>query len=280
MMRTNTGHRSSHRPTAWPRIGSAARCCALALLLALGAAVAAPRAMAAQLHVAVAANFLGTLQKLAERYRRVSGDTLSLSSGSTGQLYAQIRQGAPFDLFFSADTQRPQLLDSQGLAVAGSRFTYAVGTLVLWSPRPGVVDRRGQIIRRGAFHFIAMANPRNAPYGAAAQQVLTALGQWEPLNQEKKLVIGADITQTWQFAASGNADMAFVALSQVTGPGGRISGSYWLPPRSDYQPIAQDALILARTTQPAAAQAFEHWLRTSSAAAQIIREAGYRPGAP
>lgn len=247
----------------------------LAVLTALPATVATA-ARAATLHVAVAANFLSTLQKLAVLYRHVSGDSLLLSGGSSGQLYSQIRQGAPFDLFFSADTQRPQLLESEGLAVAGSRFTYALGTLVLWSPRAGVVDRRGQVLRRGGYRFIAVADPRNAPYGAAARQVLTALGLWERLNQEGHLVIGADITQTWQFAASGNADLAFVALSQVIGTGGSIGGSYWLPPRSDYQSIAQDALTLARSPYRAEALAFERWVRTSGDAAQIIRQAGYR----
>jgi len=250
------------------------------VLLATLAALPATAVRAAQLHIAVAANFLGPLQKLAERYRQVSGNTLSLSGGSTGQLYAQIQQGAPFDLFFSADTRRPQLLESQGLGVAGSRFTYAVGTLVLWSPRAGAVDRRGRVLQRGGFRFIAVADPGDAPYGAAAEQVLKGLGLWDRLNREKKIVIGSNITQTWQFAASGNADMGFVALSQVVGPNGGIRGSYWLPPQSDYQPITQDALILARTAQRKAALAFEHWLRTSSAAAQIIRKAGYRTGEP
>lgn len=244
----------------------------------LSASLAARPAAAAQLQIAVAANFLGTLQKLGQRYAKTGGEMLSLSSGSTGQLYAQIRQGAPFDLFFSADTRRPQLLESQGLTVPGSLFTYAVGTLVLWSPHAGTVDRRGQVLQRGAFRFISVADPRNAPYGAAAQQVLTALGLWNSLNREKKIVIGTNITQTWQFAASGNADMGFVALAQVIGKGGRISGSYWLPPQSQYQPIDQGAVILARTTQRASAQAFEHWLRTSRAAAAIIRDAGYRTG--
>jgi molybdate transport system substrate-binding protein len=266
----------------WIRITRATRRAALALALAVlllcGGGLAARPAAAEQLQVAVAANFLGTLQKLADSYHRASGNALSLSSGSTGQLYAQIRQGAPFDLFFSADTRRPQLLESQGLGVAGSRFTYAVGTLVLWSPRAGVVDQRGRVLQGGKFRFIAVADAHDAPYGAAAEQVLTKLGLWDRLNRARKIVVGANITQTWQFAASGNADMAFVALSQVIGAGGKISGSYWLPPQSDYQPIAQDALILARSPKRAAAEAFEHWLRSSSAAAQIIGNAGYRTG--
>ncbi len=252
---------------------------AAALLVVLLSVSFAPRpAAAAELRVAVAANFLGTLQKLAQSYAKSSGNTLSLSGGSTGQLYAQIRQGAPFDLFLSADRRRPQLLESQGLTVAGSRFTYAIGTLVLWSPRAGVVDPRGRVLQRADFRFIAVADPGNAPYGAAAQQVLTGLGLWDRLNREKKIVIGTNITQTWQFAASGNADMGFVALSQVIGQRGRIQGSYWLPPQSQYQPIAQDAVILARTTKRATAEAFERWLRTSRAAAAIIHDAGYRTG--
>jgi len=252
---------------------SAALPCALALVLA--AWLPARSAAAAQLHIAVAANFLGTLRKLAPLFAHASGDTLLPSAGSTGQLYIQITQGAPFDVFLSADAARPQRLQSQGLIVAGSRFTYAVGTVVLWSPRAGAIAGGGKTLRAGGYRFIGVANPKNAPYGAAAQQVLTALGLWIRLNQDKKIVVGEDITQTWQFAASGNDDMSFVALSQVIGPDGKISGSYWLPPRSMYQPIDQDAVILSSTPNKAAAQAFTHWLRTAPQAAAIIRAAGY-----
>ncbi|HEX4023244.1 MAG TPA: molybdate ABC transporter substrate-binding protein [Steroidobacteraceae bacterium] len=247
--------------------------CALALVLLLWLQ---PRPVsAAQLHVAVAANFLGTLQKLAPAFARATGNTVVPSAGATGQLYAQITQGAPFDVFLSADTERPQRLQAQHLIVAGSRFTYAVGTVVLWSPRAGAVHGGGEALRAGGFRYIGVANPKDAPYGAAAQQVLTALGLWNRLNQDKKIVVGENITQTWQFAASGNVDMAFVALSQLIDASGKIGGSYWLPPQSMYQSIDQDGVILASSHNQGAAQAFTRWLRTAPAAAAIIKAAGY-----
>ena len=252
----------------------------LALALVLGAVLAlgsrAGTASAAELRVAVAANFLGTLQKLAAPYQAASGNTLTLSGGSSGQLYAQIQQGAPFDLFFSADTERPKKLESDGLVQPGSRFTYAVGALVLWSPKPGLIDRHAHVLQTGHFQRLSIADPRTAPYGAAAQEVLRALGLWDRFNQQRKIVVGESITQAWQFAASGNASLAFVALSQVIGPGGRIGGSSWAPPQNLYAPIDQDAVILKRTGELGAAQNFVHWLRTSPAAAHMLRAAGYR----
>jgi molybdate transport system substrate-binding protein len=252
-----------------------AGCRALLLLLAatLAAALALPAA-AEQLNVAVAANFFGTLQKLAPKFEQASGNQLLLSSGSSGQFYTQIREGAPFDVLLSADTDRPRQLEADGLGVAGSRFTYATGTLVLWSPKAGVVDRDGKVLRSGSYRMIGIAEPRNAPYGAAAQQVLAALGLWDKLNQDKKLAVGENINQAWQFAATGNVDMAFVALSQVSN-GDVIAGSYWLPPQSMYAPLDQDALILARTAKRAAAEAFLNWLRTDPQAIATIKAAGY-----
>jgi molybdate transport system substrate-binding protein len=260
-----------HKPIRIP----AARL-ALTATLAIALLLGAVRpAAAAQLRVAVAANFLSTLQKLAPQFMRASGNSVVVSAGSTGQLYTQITQGAPFDVFLSADTARPQRLESQGLIVPGSRFTYAVGSVVLWSPHAGAVDGGAKALTAGHYRFIGVAQPNNAPYGAAAQQVLTALGLWSRLNEDKKIVLGENITQTWQFAASGNVDMAFVALSQVIGPDGKISGSYWLPPQSMYAPIKQDAVVIKSTPNQAAALAFTHWLRTAPAAAMIIRAAGY-----
>lgn len=253
-----------------------------AALVTLGAALAAigllgtTPALATELHVAVAANFLGTLQKLAVPYQAASGNTLSISGGSSGQLLTQIRQGAPFDLFFSADTDRPKQLESLGLAVPGSRFTYAVGALVLWSPKPGVIDGDAQVLKSGRFERVSIADPKNAPYGAAAQQVLTALGLWDRINQQHQLVVGESITQAWQFAASGNATLGFVALSQVIGADGRISGSSWSPPQRLYSPIDQDAVILKRTGELPAAQNFVQWLRSSPQAIHILQAAGYR----
>lgn len=266
--------RARVRPRARARARGAA---ALGAALAAMFALAAMPARAAVLHVAVAANFLGTLHRLAEPYALASENTLSISAGSSGQLLTQIRQGAPFDLFFSADTDRPRQLESQGLAVPGSEFTYAVGSLVLWSPHAGVVDDRGVVLQGTQLQRLAIAEPANAPYGAAAQQVLTALGLWDRLNQQHKIVVGESITQTWQFAASGNATAAFVALSQVIDAQGHISGSSWMPPQSLYSPIAQDAVILKRTKELEAAQNFEHWLRSNPEAARILQAAGYRP---
>ena len=175
---------------------------AVLLLVATTIALSAGAAAAAeQINVAVAANFFGTLQTLAPKYQQASGNELVLSSGSSGQFYTQIKQGAPFDVLLSADTERPKQLEAEGLAVPGSRFTYATGTLVLWSPQRSVVDNDGKVLRSGSYRMLGIAEPRNAPYGAAAQQVLVALGLWDKLNQDKKLAIGENINQAWQFAA-------------------------------------------------------------------------------
>jgi molybdate transport system substrate-binding protein len=248
-----------------------------AALAAMLMMLSAGPALASELHVAVAANFLGTLQKLAVPYRASSGNVLVISAGSSGQLLTQIQQGAPFDLFFSADAARPRRLESLGLAVPGSRFTYAVGALVLWSPKAGAIGPDAQVLTSGRFQRLSIADPNNAPYGAAAQQVLTALGIWDRVNQQHQLVVGESIAQAWQFVASGNATLGFVALSQVIGPDGRIRGSSWSPPRTLYSPIDQDAVILRRSAQLPAAQDLVHWLRSSAQASHIIEAAGYRP---
>jgi molybdate transport system substrate-binding protein len=234
-----------------------------------------------EINIAVAANFLGTLQQLAPKFEQASGHHLVISSGASGQLYTQIKQGAPFDVLLSADAERPKLLETEGLGIASTRFTYAIGTLVLWSAKPGVVDVDGDVLHRGQFRALAIADPKSAPYGAAAQQVLTAMGLWESLNNDHKLVVGENINQTWQFAASGNADLAFVALSQVNSvqaDNKAGSGSSWLPPQSQYTRIDQDAIVIARTTKRAAADSFMQWLRHDSQALAIIKAAGYRVG--
>jgi len=254
------------------RLGTRARA-VLCLLVALSG-LWAPAVRAEELNVAVAANFFGTLQKVAPKFEQASGNKLLLSSGSSGQFYTQIREGAPFDVLLSADSDRPKQLEAEGLGLAGSRFTYAIGTLVLWSPKPDVIDHDGKVLRGGAFHMIGIADPRNAPYGTAAQQVLTALGLWQQLNQDKKLAVGENINQAWQFAATGNVDMAFVALSQVS-DGNAISGSYWLPPQALYTPLQQDAVILTRTGKRALAEAFLKWLRADPQAIAGIKAAGY-----
>ena len=271
--------RWAHRPiTAKARLGQLLRLAALvplAVLLPLTALLLPRSAPAEELNVAVAANFFGTLQKLAPSFEEASGDKLVVSSGSSGQFYTQIKQGAPFDVLLSADSDRPKQLEMEGLALAGSRFTYAVGTLVLWSPKADVVDSDGNVLKSGRFRMLGIADPRNAPYGAAAQQVLTALGLWDKLNQDKKLAVGENITQAWQFVATGNVDFGFVALSQVV-DGGAIRGSSWVPPLALYTPIDQDAVILARTSKRKNAEAFMTWLRHDRAAIAAIKAAGYR----
>jgi molybdate transport system substrate-binding protein len=233
-------------------------------------------AAAAELHVAVAANFSGPLQKLAPLYQQSSGNQLIVSAGSSGQLYTQIKQGAPFDLFLSADTDKPQQLERESLTVAGSRFVYAIGTLVLWSPQADLVDAAGKVLQAERYRFISIANPQTAPYGTAAQQVLSRLGLWDKLNQGKKIVVGENITQTWQFASTGNVDLAFVALSQVLDADGKITGSSWLPPQDLYDPIEQGAIALSGSKQQPVAQAFLTWLRTDPGALAVIHAAGYR----
>jgi molybdate transport system substrate-binding protein len=250
----------------------------LRLALALALTLAVSPSQAEPLRVAVAANFFGPLQKLAVLFEQASGNQLLISSGSSGQLYAQIRQGAPFDVFLSADTDKPQLLESAGLTLPGSRFTYAVGALVLWSAKPGLVDPGGRVLRQQQYHLLAIADPKTAPYGAAAQQVLVRLGLWDALNQQHRLVTGQDITQAWQFAASGNAELAFVALSQVIDAHGHISGSSWRVPQDQYDRIDQAGVILAHTAVRGTAQAFMAWLQRDPAALAAIRAAGYQVG--
>lgn len=249
----------------------------LRLFTALGLAlVAALPAHAEEINVAVAANFLGTLQKLAPMFERAHGHHIIPSAGSSGQLYTQIKQGAPFDVLLSADSERPRQLEEEGLAVPGSRFTYAIGTLVLWSAEAGRIDREGKALQAGHYRFIAIADPRTAPYGSAARQVLAALGLWDGLKRDRKIIVGENINQTWQFESTGNVDMAFVAMSQVV-DGDSISGSYWIPPQSLYKRLDQDAVMLTRTSKRAAASAFLDWLHTSPEALAGLKAAGYRP---
>lgn len=228
----------------------------------------------AELRVAVAANFLGTMQELARHYRAHSGQSLMLSSGSSGAFYTQIHHGAPFDVFFSADSRRPERLVADGMALEASRFTYAVGVPVLWSSNPDRVDSNGTVLSQGDFRHLSIAEPRNAPYGAAAQQVLQEVGVWETLTQERRLIRAQSIGQAYSQVASGAAPLGFVALSQVKAEDGSIPGSYWIPPAKLYDPIAQQAVILTDTQDLQAAQDFLSWMRAPQATA-IIEAAGY-----
>jgi molybdate transport system substrate-binding protein len=235
----------------------------LLVLLALPAA-------ADEVRVAVASNFTAPMEKIAAAFARDTGHRAVISSGATGKFYAQIRNGAPFEVLLSADDTTPAKLEQEGLAVAGSRFTYAIGRLALWSPQPGYVDPQGEILKKGGFRHLAVANPKLAPYGRAAQEVLEKKSLWQPL--QPRVVQGENIAQTWQFVASGNAELGFVALSQLKTEGGDRPGSLWIVPAALHAPIRQDAVLLAKD-KPAAEQLMKY-LKTDQAAA-IIRRYGY-----
>jgi len=229
---------------------------------------------AADIKAAVAANFTGTLQRLSELYESETGTKVVVSSGSSGALYAQITNGAPFDVFFSADTERPEKLEAEGNAVAGSRFTYAVGVPVLWSTDAKLVDDQGKVLSEPEkFRHLAIAEPRNAPYGAAAQEVMQHLGVWDKIESSGKLVKGQSIGQTHSQIATGAAELGFVALSQVKKPEG-ISGSWWIPPSNMYTPIAQQVVLLKQSDNKAAAEKFLAWMKGEKARA-VIEQDGY-----
>lgn len=242
----------------------------LLLLIALLAMAAAARAD--EVGVAVASNFAAAMRVLAPAFERATGHRLVVALGSTGALYAQVRNGAPFDVLLSADDETPARLEREGLAVAGSRFTYATGRLVLWSAQPGVVDDQGAVLRSAGAQRLALANPKLAPYGAAAVQALSAMGLWEAWRP--RVVQGDNIAQAHAFVASGNAALGLVALSQVTAEGRIASGSGWVVPARLHEPIRQDAVLLSRGRDRAAARALMDWLR-SDAAAAVIRSHGY-----
>jgi molybdate transport system substrate-binding protein len=243
------------------------RTCLALVMFAIGA-----HAHAAEVQVAVASNFIGPMQRIAARFEADTGHKAVLVSGATGKLYAQIRHGAPFDLFLAADERTPQKLEDEGAAVTGSRFTYAIGKLVLWSPQSGFVDDQGEVLRDGDFDHLAIASPRTAPYGAAAMEVLEHLGIAEAL--ATRLVTGENIAQTFQFVSTGNARLGFVALSQVMVDGKLAAGSVWQVPPEMYTPIRQDAVVLSRGGGNPAATALADYLR-GSVAADIVRAYGY-----
>lgn len=229
-------------------------------------------AHAAEVSVAVAANFTVPMQKLAAAFEQASGHKARLSFGSTGRFYAQVKNGAPFQVLLAADDQTPARLEKEGLAVAGSRFTYATGRLVLWSASPGVVDERGEVLRQPGTGKLAIADPRLAPYGAAAVQVMERLGVAQALRP--RLVQGENIAQAYQFVLTGNAQMGFVALSQVMTDGRIEKGSAWRVPADLHAPIRQDAVLLNAGKDNPAAAALMAFL-CSDAARAVIRAHGY-----
>ena len=239
------------------------------LLAALAVAVISS-AHAEQASIAVAANFSAPMKQLAPLFEQASGHTLALSSGATGKFYTQIKNGAPFDVLLAADGETPARLVREGDAVRTE--TYAIGRLALWSADAGKLDGSDAVLRRGAYNRLAVANPRLAPYGAAAMQVLDRLGLAE--RAKAKLVIGENIGQTYQFVASGNAEIGFVALSQVWQDGRLSGGSAWVVPASLYAPIRQDAALLKRGEANPAARALLDFLKTPRAQA-LIRSYGY-----
>lgn len=252
------------------------------LFLILILASPATSAWADTLRVAVATNFVTTLQTLASRFETETGHTVTLASGSTGKHYAQISHGAPFDIFFAADERRPALLEKDGIAVPGTRFTYAQGRLVLWSPDEKLIDVNATVLNTGNFRKLAIANPKLAPYGLAAKEVLQTRGLWKKL--QTRLVRGENIGQTFQFVRTENAPLGFVAAAQVFtntsaddgSENNKVAGSYWEPPQSLYTPIIQQAVLIKDTPT---ARAFIEFVKKDEARALIQKHGYHTPSA-
>lgn len=233
-------------------------------LLALMGSTAHP----AEVTVAVAANFAAPMQRITAAFETDTGHRAKLAVGATGAFYTQIRSGAPFDVLLAADDETPARIESDALAVKGSRFTYALGRLVLWSAKPGVVDEHGEVLKVGNVDRIAIANPKLAPYGKAAVETMQKLGLYEHLTP--RIVQAENIGQAFQFVATGNAPMGFVALSQAID----AKGSKWIVPDDLHAPLKQDAVLLAHGKDNAAAIALMQYLKGDKARG-IIRAYGY-----
>jgi molybdate transport system substrate-binding protein len=243
------------------------------LLALLACCVGSVNALAAEVQVAVAANFAAPMPVIARDFAKQTGHTLVASFGATGQLYAQIKNGAPFAVFLAADQRTPAKLEAEGEAVAGSRFTYAIGTLALWSAKQAYIDGQGAVLQANQFKHLAIANPKTAPYGLAATQVLAALGLSQAV--QAKLVEGQNVAQTLQFVATGNAELGFVALAQIYQDGKISRGSAWIVPAALHEPIKQDALLLNKGKDNPAAKALLEYLQGPHAAA-VINAFGYQ----
>ncbi len=229
-------------------------------------------ACASELRVAVASNFSAPLTRIAALFEKDSGHTVQVIAGASGKLYAQIKNGAPFDVFLAADEELPKRLVREGSAQADSRFIYATGRLVLWSASADFVDAKAAVLNQGNFNKLAIADPRLAPYGVAAQETLTKLFMWNAI--QRKLVKGENITQTYQFVATENAELGFVALSQIMHDGKISTGSWWLVPAEMHQPLRQSAVLLTAAKDKVAAQAFLDFLKRPPAL-EIMRGYGY-----
>lgn len=239
------------------------------LLLTASPALGAAPVRAAETQVAVAANFTEPAKEIAAAFKAATGHTAILSFGSSGQFYAQMAHGAPYEVLLSADADRPQVAERDGLGVAGTRFTYATGRLVLYSGTPGLVDPAGAVLARGRFNKLSIADPTAAPYGLAAVQTMKKLGVYDRV--KPRIVQGTSITQAYQFVQTGAAELGFVALSQVIKTDG---GSRWLVPAADHAPIDQQAILLYTGEKNPAAKAFLQFLK-GPAAVTIIKRYGY-----
>ena len=234
--------------------------------------LAANAAHSDQVQIAVAANFIAPMKEIAARFERETGHQVLASYGATGKFYAQIKNGAPFDILLAADDETPARLEKEGACAPGSRFTYAIGKLVLWSAQTGLVDDKGDVLSKGTFARLSIANPKLAPYGAAAVEVMQKLNLFSTL--EPKFVQGENIGQTHQFVVSGAAPLGFVAMSQVFEAGKLTSGSAWIVPGNLYTPIRQDAVVLKKGQGKSAAGAFLTYLK-SEKTTMLIRSFGY-----
>lgn len=242
------------------------------LTLMLAVLLSASNVLAGQVLVAVASNFDKPMEEIAAEFKKATGHSAELSFGASGKFVAQIENGAPFQVFLSADEKKPEKLTESGFAVAGTRFTYALGTLVLWSAKPGYIDADGKVLSAGNFKHLAIADPKLAPYGVAAQEVLKGMDLTKRV--QPLLVLGENISQTQQFVSTGNAELGFIALSQVIKDGKIGEGSGWIIPADKYAPIRQDAVLLKTGLDNPAAKALLDFLESDKALA-IIKKYGY-----
>lgn len=239
--------------------------------LLIGLCLSSVSLQAAEVRVAVAANFLATLKVLAPIYEKQSGDRLLISGASSGKLYAQILHGAPFDVMLSADRAYPEQLIQKGKAVAASRFIYAQGQLVLWSSKAMPITPESLLDE--SVKYIAIANPKTAPYGAAARELMEKRRLWDRV--KKRIVSGESVGQAFQFVASGNAQLGFVAFSQVLNPNNRFNRTdYWLVPATEHQPLEQEAVLLTNSRNSKAAKRFLHFL-AGDEASKVMKANGY-----
>ena len=233
----------------------------------------AVNAQAAEIKVAVASNFANVLKEIAVEFQKDTGHQLAITPGATGKFYAQTSNGAPFDVFLSADDETPSKLAKEGKAIAATQFTYAIGRLALWSQLPDMVDKNADILKTDKFKFLAVANAKVAPYGQAAVMTMQKLGVLTKL--EPRIVQGESISQTYQFVSTGNAQLGFVALSQIVENGKIKSGSAWIVPEEMHDPLKQDAVVLQSCKHISVCQSLLDYLKTEKAK-KIMASYGYR----